>query len=252
MTIETQPQGNNQSGDEIDFKDRYEAAIGRADHGTMSKACAEKVLDRLMSIKPNSQSTELTKQIQAAAAVNDIQLILSLSKKLLELDENEHAHIEKLASMRSEYSFEQLLSAFPEELQQLAYELAFEVLTATERAVSAKNKRQSGGRAAKIAKSYVISHGDKTIEAMPNTGRPANPGADRDFYQFMGFEVSEDGRTLTPDSFSNKEGVVISMISKKSIIDDLLAGNQTWVANGYGIVEAPQGDKPSEETEGSN
>jgi hypothetical protein len=227
----------------IDYKDRYEAAIGRSEHKELSQQCSELVIARLMSIKPNTQATLLTKQIEAFAAKGDVDKILELSLELRQYKDEESGRLERLATMRSEYSFEDLLSAFPEELQSLAYELAFDVLECTERGLKAPvAKRPTRLRTKPAKKSYVIAKGDQSITVVANTGRPKSPGEERDFYAFVGFEVSEDGKSLSPASFTSKAGERIegAKISKRSIIEDLLAKNAYWLDMGLSITEVAE------------
>ncbi|MNI71026.1 hypothetical protein D3C73_1268760 [compost metagenome] len=61
------------------------------------------------------------------------------------------------------------------------------------------------------------------------------PGAEREFFEFLGFDISEDGRLLDPITFVNAKGETVQSSSKKAVIDDLLAGNKYWTDRGYRI-----------------
>jgi hypothetical protein len=70
-----------------------------------------------------------------------------------------------------------------------------------------------------------------------NKGRPANPGVDRAFYEFLGFQVSDDGKSLSPDSYKDAHGQTTTSISRKWIILELLKGNPQWISMGYSISQ---------------
>lgn len=248
-------QTNSAVGSSGTAKEIYERALSSQEYHAMAKHCSEKVLDRLMNIKPNSRSSALAKEIHEASGKGDIAKILSLSEELKTMQEEESERVGRLAEMRNEYSFEELLSAFHEDLEQVAYQLAIDILEGAQQAIkgpkttAARTKRS---RAPKTAKTYIIECSGQQIQAVPNTARPAAPSADREFYEFMGFELTEDGKALIPGSFTNAEGQEIAVISKKVIIDDLIAGNALWAEKGYVIRDSElpadsksdQGDGP--------
>lgn len=225
----------------------YEHALSSQEYHSMAKHCSEKVLDRLMNIKPNNRSSALAREIHEASGKGDIAKIIALSEQLKQMQEEDSERLGRLVELRSDYSFEELLCAFPEDLENVAYQLANDILVAAQQAIkgakapASKTKRT---RNPKTAKSYVISRDGQQILAVPNTARPASPSADREFYEFMGFEVTEDGKGLLPASFLSFEGQEITNISKKVIIDDLLAGNALWGDKGYVISEAEQSSEP--------
>jgi hypothetical protein len=53
----------------------------------------------------------------------------------------------------------------------------------------------------------------------------------------MGFQVSQDGKSLTPESFPDSNGSRVTAISRKVIINDMLSGNKHWIGRGYSITE---------------
>ncbi|MFK4136501.1 hypothetical protein ACI2KR_30155 [Pseudomonas luteola] len=246
MSSEIKPSiGHLDDQADLSFKDRYETSLTSEIHNPASRNLAEKVLNRLLDIKPNKTSLDLTARIHEASAKGNVELILQLSDELKKRKEEEDAQLARLTGMKSEYTFDELLTAFPEELQALAYELAYEVLNGVEAALNgSKRKRRSGedtavaaNRRPKTAKTYVISRNGKQILATTNTGRPSHPGNDREFFEFLGFSISEDGKTLNPPTFTDISGNSKAAISKKAIIEDMLAGNENWSVGGYKIQE---------------
>ena len=85
------------------------------------------------------------------------------------------------------------------------------------------------------------------MDIVPNVGAPANPGKERELFTFLGFSVSEDGRSLTPAVFTAKDGTETPSMSKKAIIEDILAGGSFWRQKGFTIAEKPAQAKQGEE-----
>lgn len=240
MTTDS-PQNSESPASITDYKQIY---LGSADDqtvGVVAKECGAKVLERLTSIKPNSAASVITQKMQSAIVANDVTEILRLADTLKTMKETEDAHIEKLIEISKEFRFDELLAAYPEEIEALAYEVAVLAIISTEAAIQNQKKRvrstasSSSSRNRKVLKAdaYVITCKGRSIEASPNKGRPALPGVDRSFYEFMGFTVSEDGKQLTPNTFVDKAGNEVKSVSKKAILEDLQAGNPHWVEKGF-------------------
>ena len=233
-----------------DFEQLYEGAVNKDNVSALAKATAEKVLLRLNNIKPYTATLAIIQSIQEASAAHDIPEVRKLATRLEKVIGDEDAAREKLTEMTDDFPFESVICAYPEHIKSLAYEIALLVITTAEEEkckTRSRNRGESQGRG-KPKPTFIIKKGDQSIEVMRNTGRPKQPGADKAFYDFMGFQVSPDGKTLTPGSFPDINGNRISTISKKVIIDDLLAGNNHWLSRGYSIIEksaeaqqAPQG-----------
>ncbi|MNN37428.1 hypothetical protein D3C81_1513780 [compost metagenome] len=128
-----------------------------------------------------------------------------------------------------------VLRAFPA-FKDLAYELGLLVLMKTQEGLKS-SKKPSQPRKDRLPKGtiYVISHQGQMIEAQKNAGAAKLPGAEREFFEFLGFDISEDGRLLDPITFVNAKGETVQSSSKKAVIDDLLAGNKYWTDRGYRI-----------------
>jgi hypothetical protein len=227
-----------------DYKQIYLSSADDQTVGVIAKECGAKVLERLTSIKPNSAASVITQQMQAAITDNNVTEILRLADSLKIMKETEDAHLVKLIEISKEFRFDELLAAYPEEMEALAYEVAVLAIVSAEAAIQSQKKRvrstasSSSSRNRKILKAntYIISCHGRSIEASPNKGRPANPGVDRAFYEFMGFSVSEDGKQMTPSSFVDKAGNEVKNVSKKAILEDLHEGNPYWVEKGFSMV----------------
>jgi hypothetical protein len=221
-----------------DFKQLYEGAVDKDNVNALAKATAEKVLQRLTSIKPYTATLGILKSIQEASAAHDIPEVVRLSARLDKVKGDEDADMEKLAKLAEEFPFESLLSVFSEEIKNLAYEIALIVInTAEETKAKGRNRNRAEGGIDKPKPTFIIKKGDQSIEVVRNTSRPPLPGVDRDFYEFMGFQVSQDGKSLTPESFPDSNGSRVTAISRKVIINDMLSGNKHWIGRGYSITE---------------
>ena len=241
MTTES-PQNSESPASTPDYKQIYLGSADDQSVGAVAKECGAKVLERLTSIKPNSGATVITQKMQEAIVANDVTEILRLADSLKTMKAQEDTHIEKLIEISREFRFDELMAAYPEELEALAYEVAVIAIISAEAAIQNQKKRArssaatgSSSRNRKILKAdtYVITRNGSSVEASPNKGRPALPGVDRAFYEFMGFTVSEDGKQLTPATFVDKVGNEVKSVSKKAILEDLQAGNPHWVDKGF-------------------
>lgn len=230
-----------------DFEQLYEGAVNKENISPLAKATAEKVLLRLNSIKPYTATLAILKSIQEASAAHDIPEVVRLSARLDKVKGDEDANMEKLAQMTEDFPFESLLSVYSEDLKNLAYEIALIVINTAqdEKAKSRTRSRGEGQSRNKQKPTFIIKKGDQSIEVVRNAGRPALPGVDKGFYEFMGFQVSQDGKSLTPESFPDSNGNRVTSISRKVIINDMLSGNKHWSARGYTITEKPPEDLQS-------
>lgn len=248
MTTETPDQKPEIVAETEDYQVAY--LEGSKDEGisAVAKACASKVLERLVSIRPHSNVVVITDQMQAAIACNDVKEILRLSKQLEALQKEEESQLAKLVEMSDQFRFDELLSAYPNETKALAYELAVLVMSAAqEESQKTKKRDRSGGRRTRSSgKTYIVHRGEKSIEIVPNVGAPASPGQERDVFTFLGFEVSSDGKMVTPAVFTDKSGVETTAKSKKAIIEDMLAGGSYWSSRGFTISEK-SAEKPEDD-----
>jgi hypothetical protein len=244
MTTDS-PQNSENQVIVTDYKKIYLDSADDQTVGAIARECGAKVLERLTSIKPNSAASVITQKMQEAIICNDVTEILRLADGLKRMKETEDAHLDKLIEISKEFRFDELLAAYPEEMEALAYEVAVLAIVSAEAAIQNQKKRgrtaasSNSGRNRKILKadSYVISFQGRSIVVSPNKSRPALPGTDRDFYEFMGFIVSEDGKQVTPNTFVDKAGNEVKNVSKKAIMEDLQAGNPYWLDKGFTMVE---------------
>lgn len=212
---------------EVDIATLYKAAINSEEVSPLARDTAQAVVERLFETKTATQASDLTKRIQQAAGEGNTDLIFELTDELRQAKDKEHDRATRLVQLADDFTFEELLKAFPVDLSELAYDLGMIVLQ--------RMSRKRPARARKASPCYVIENEDgHTMEVTRGVGKPKLPGAEKAFYMFMGFDVSEDGRSTSPATFGDHSGAVVP-VAKKALIDDLLAGNEFWKKEGYSI-----------------
>lgn len=220
------------------FEAKYRAEVLRSDLSVVSRGSANAVVETLLANRNDPQSADLLKQIQEAAAAGDSDKIEQLADQLKSVKTAEAQRNGRLVEMAREYSLKDVLRAFPA-FKDLVYELGLLVLETTEEGMKQQKKSP---RAAErgfrdTGPLYVISHEGKHIEVRKNVGAAKSPGAEKEFYDFMGLDVSADGKQVAPATFVNIKGETVPTQSKKNIINDLLAGHKLWLDKGFRIRE---------------
>lgn len=221
---------------DTDFETLYKAAVSSADLSVVSRGAANSVIDRLFESRNTAQAADLTRRIQEAASQGDSESIFALTDELRSVKKTESERNARLIKLADEFSLMDVLRAFPA-FRSLAFELGLLVLQKTEEGLKHYKKPARVRPASSTPKGtvYLISHNGETIEAIKNVGAARLPGAEVEFFEFFGFDISPDGRLLDPPTFTNIKGEVVPANSKKAIIDDLLAGNRHWKERGYSI-----------------
>lgn len=241
MTTDTTESSNK------DYEMLYKAALSSDDTGVVARETAQQVVERFFEGKQDAQVVDLTLRIQTAAGEGNTALIIELTEELKKAIDVEHERATRLVKLAEEFSFLELLKAFPNDFKDLAYEIGLLVIQVTQAGiVKSKRRVSSTPRSRRVSKhKYLISRDDQTIEAVSNVGSPKKPGAEREFFEFMGFTVSEDGRTLEPATFVNIKGETVTIVSKKAVIEDLMAGHEAWLNRGYSIKVQEQAPEPA-------
>lgn len=214
-----------------DYQTLYKGAVESAELSPVSRAVANAVIDRLVSTSKAPLELDLAARIKDAAASGNIDQILQLSDKLRAAKADEEAQSAKLRQLAGEYTFPELLKAFPTEFNDLVYELGLLIIRTTE-ANLPRGRNRGGSRPGVPVPVYVISHNGRTIEASKNVGAAKRPGSEKEFYEFLGFQVSADGRRVKPSTIHNASGEEVAA-TKKNIIEGILAEADYWVGQGY-------------------
>jgi len=211
-----------------DIETLYRAASGSQTTSAAARNTAQAVVDRMLEVKQDARTSDLTRRIQHAASEGNSDLIFKLADELKSVKNGERERQARLVQLADEFSFAELLEAFPTDYRELACEIG--LLVVQKMSEGAKRSRPRPP-----APHYVIENEDgHTLEVVKGKGKPKLPGAEKEFYKFMGFDVSEDGRTVSPTTFGNLAGEVVPT-TKKALLDDLIAGNEFWTKEGYSI-----------------
>lgn len=221
-----------------EYESSYDALVKAPGISPVSRAPANALVDRMLQAAASSKTSDITKRIAEAAASGNTAMIFSLTDELKAHKDAEQARTSQLLDIAKNFTFSEVLRAFSGEYRELVFELAILSVRSSEEALTKPRKRSASNGTRQFRDTgplYIISHNGKQIEARKNVGSPKLPGAEKEFYEFMGFDVSEDGRTLTPPTFTNKHGEVVQSNSKKNIINDLLAGSKLWADRGFRI-----------------
>lgn len=215
----------------------YKAAIGTDKVNRHALVIAERVVDRLLKAPEKSGANDLTGRIATAAGKNDIDAIFKLVEELKQSKADEESRQDRLNQVTQEFEFPELLQAFNVDYRDLVYEIGLLILQ--NKGPTTPRQRKGKSTVGKRGKpSYRITRGDNSILVKPQPGAPRTPGVERDFYEFMGFRVADDGRGLHPETFRNYLGDEV-VVSKRAIIDDLIRRNERWTNKGYSITEIP-------------
>lgn len=217
------------------FETLYKSAVESAELSPVSRAVANAVIQRLVASNKAPVETELAERIEKAAAARDTQEIFRLADRLKQVKADEEAQSARLREIAGEFTFAEVLKAFPVEFNDLVHELGLIALQVGEQARTTSRGRGSS-RPAPKPPVYIISYRGKSIEATRSTGAAKSPGREPEFYEFLGFQVSEDGRRISPSTIPNNEGVQVTA-TKNSIIDGILAGQDYWEGQGYTAKE---------------
>lgn len=216
---------------DIDTETLYKAALSSEDTSAAARNTAQAVVDRLLEVKRDAQTSDLTRRIQQAAGEGNSDLIFRLADELKAVKTGERERQARLVQLADEFTFEELLEAFPTDFRELVYDIGLLILK--------KSKEGSRSRPRAPAPMYRIENEDgHTFDVARTVGKPKLPGAEATFFMFMGFSVSSDGRSVSPATFGNATGEVVPT-TKKALIDDLLAGNEFWKKEGYSISLVP-------------
>jgi hypothetical protein len=219
----------------IDYEMVYKGATQDADLNPVSRSSANAVIDRLFQNRNDARAADLTRRIHEAAGQGDTEAIFRLTDELKKAKQDEEQRNSRLHQIAEDFTFAEVMRAFPRDYKSLVYELGLLVLQTTQEGLHKGKKTPRRDRSTEAPKGtvYIISHGGTSIEAMKNAGAAKLPGTEKEFFEFLGFDISADGRLLDPPTFVNIRGETVPANSKKAIIEDILAGNKHWTERGY-------------------
>jgi len=194
----------------IDYKKKYEEtneASSAGLHNPIAKGLSEKVLSSFYDVTVPKAELNLQNQIKQAAAIGDFDTLEALMSQRKEIKTNQAKDGNIIKEIRK-HDFPLVLKAFRAEFDTIIYEIAYNVLTGTHKAITEASKSTKGTRSTKAASSddsdtakrksskYVITMKDGTVVDFPVKKGPTG-GVDfnfsKDAYAALGYEVKKDG-----------------------------------------------------------
>lgn len=221
----------------IDYEKLFKEAVGGDLISRVARRAGESVVARMFEARTDDATAELTKRIQEAAGQQNIEMILALTDELRQSQDREAERSKQLYKLTTNFSFIEVLKAFPVDYNELVYELGVLTMEHVEDELAKSKTRVRNGnpRERPPQPVYIITKGNHSIEAKKNVGAARLPSAEREFFEFLGFAISSDGRSTIPSNFKNVKDEIVSIVTKKTIIEDMLAGNLVWKHKGYKI-----------------
>jgi hypothetical protein len=134
--------------EEVDYKKLYELAVSESVGTEFGKYCASLLVDKVIAIKAVATTDErygiFIGKIEEMAAKGDLEGVLKLSEELRNIKSANEKRLSKIRGLVEGYSFEEVISAFPKELDALAHELALEFLNRSNRRPPRSGARTAG------------------------------------------------------------------------------------------------------------
>lgn len=191
------------------FKDTYNAALQAQNLNGVSKDLSESLLKIMFSHRVPTSFSNLTQQIAEAANRGDVDTVLKLSQDLKNVQDNERQNKKSLDELSKKFKFHDVLQAFHDEFEELAYQIASTALskshamlvqhagkkTRTPRAASADGEAGEGRKNKQSV--FKITMKDGTVVDFPIV---QGPKGNIDFkkaeaaYNALGFEVKVEGK----------------------------------------------------------
>ncbi|WP_053481689.1 MULTISPECIES: hypothetical protein [Pseudomonas syringae group] len=222
-----------------DYKKKYDETTEAANagmHKGAAKDLAAKVIDTFYEVLTPKAELELQAQIKHAASINDFDALESLMSKRKEIKTNQAKDGNIIKEIRK-HDFPLVLKAFRSEFDAVIYEIAYNVLTGTHKAIEEAAKPARAPRGSKTTESkpessdrittvYEISKDGKSFEFPIRAGR-SKLSLDTEAFAFLGFkiELDEDKKEfLEPGTVKQKDGTETPATRKaiaQAIIDKL-------------------------------
>lgn len=214
-------------------KAEYEEAITAQLHEASAKVISEKVLDRLLSAKVPTALSDLNKQIGEASSRQDFDKIIELTKQISDIRSANKHNKTDIAQLRDKYKFEDVISIYSAEFENVAYSLALDVLkqahisirnAAPAKRAKAGTGTDEGRRASAAAKEAHIAGPDGQTFVVPfHKGPPTLKGLG-ELLKALGFNVEETPKgPKTEETIKPKEGGEM-LVTRRNIVDAIKSG----------------------------
>ncbi|OOV98448.1 hypothetical protein [Pseudomonas sp. MF4836] len=226
---------------EVDFKKKYEETNEPSNaglHNPVAKNLSEKVLTSFYDVLTPKAELNLQAQIKQAAAVGDFDALEALMAQRKEIKANQAKDGNIIKEIRK-HDFPLVLKAFRAEFDAIIYEIAYNVLTGSHKAIveASKSTRaprgskatgdDAGGEKATRKKSlFKVTKPDGTVVDFPVIMGPKGNTdfkAVEDAYKALGFEVKKDGDeyVVEPGTIELKAGgnVMVNRVNLMEAIE---------------------------------
>lgn len=223
----------------VDFKKKYEETNEPSSaglHNPVAKNLSEKVLTSFYDVLTPKAELNLQAQIKQAAANGDFDALEALMAQRKEVKANQAKDGNIIKEIRK-HDFPLVLKAFRAEFDAIIYEIAYNVLTGSHKAIVEASKSTRAPRGSKSGESkpeasertitvYEISKDGKTFEFPIRAGR-SKLSLDKEAFEFLGFKIELDEEKkefLEPGTVKQKDGTESPATRKaiaQAVIDKL-------------------------------
>lgn len=223
------------------YKELYNEALGAQSFGPAPRNVGEAILKIISEKKVPVSFAKLNKEIAEAAGRNDVDAILKLSQDLKNVKDNESQNKKALQELQSKFKFHDIVQAFHDEFEELAYQLAHKALTETHvQLVNASKKTRSSNKSSDDEGSpssprsknktsiLIFTKPDGTEITFPmRMGPKGNVDFKfaEDAYKAMGFELIKDGDEygVEPGTIELNNGEPELPVNRKNLVDTITA-----------------------------
>ncbi|HIE2280357.1 TPA: hypothetical protein ACXK4S_000683 [Pseudomonas aeruginosa] len=234
----TENKGNTES-----FKAKYDDVLSLQGVQPGAKNLAESILDIMRDQRVPAGFDKVYAELQDALNRKDNKAIAEISNKLTSLQSAEAANAKSLVDLKKKHTFADVLQAFTEEFEELAYKISHKTLTTTHALITEASKAKGTRRSKASSESesyegegektkrnnkrsiYKITKADGTVVDFPIVmGADGNTNYKKaeEGYKALGFEVIQDAETkeysIEPGTIEMKDGSNV-MVSRTNMIE---------------------------------
>lgn len=191
-------------------KQQWESAVGDTIYVEEARKASQNVLKEFFAKRTPAKYTELNQQIAEAAGNGDIEKVLELSQKLKDVNDAAKTNNKALNDFAAKHKFAEVIQAYKEDFEALAYEISLTALKETHKAATDFAGTKKGGRKSSTAAPRTDDEAKATrkksvIEITTDKGdkieMPVRQGlgaakfkSDEAIFEKLGFKVIVEGK----------------------------------------------------------
>jgi len=225
------------------FKNTYEESLKAQNVKAGARDLSEELLNIMFSHRVPAGFSDLNNKIAEAAKRNDVEEILKLSQQLKNVKDNEAANQKAIADLKKKHTFSDVLQAFNDEFEELAYQVAAKTFSTTHALIVQAGSKQTGKKSKDTSDSadtqkrtmaiFKITKDGKSVELPMRPGRAAsNLTQDKEAFDFLNFKiVTEEGKeVLEPGTIAmnEKDNVTASRANIVKAIEEKVKGFEDY------------------------